>query len=195
MRQAVIEVYQFSELSESAKEKAREWYRQGAFDYPWWEFVYESAKDAAKLMGIDIEDIFFSGFWSQGDGACFVGSYQYRKGAAADIRKEFPTDTGLQRIAEDLQDAQRRAFYSLEASIRHRGRHSHAYSMAIEVQRADDKEMSDDLEDAIASALRDFADWIYQRLEEEFDWLNADEQVDDAIIANGYEFTEDGEVY
>ena len=36
-------VYQFDELSDSAKEKARDWYRLGAMDYEWWDYVYEDA--------------------------------------------------------------------------------------------------------------------------------------------------------
>jgi hypothetical protein len=40
--------------------------------------------------------------------------------------------------------------------------------------------------------MRDFADWIYSQLEKEYEWQNADEQVDDTIRANAYEFDEDG---
>lgn len=35
MQTIKTKVYQINELSEPAKEKAREWYREGAFDYEW----------------------------------------------------------------------------------------------------------------------------------------------------------------
>ena len=35
-----ITVYLFDELSDSAKDKARRWYRQGAFEYDWYDFVF-----------------------------------------------------------------------------------------------------------------------------------------------------------
>ena len=35
-----ITVYQFDELDERAKDKARDWYRQGAFDHDWYDFVF-----------------------------------------------------------------------------------------------------------------------------------------------------------
>lgn len=43
-------VYDFDELSDEAKEKAREWYRDGALDYEWWDYIFE---DAARI-GLEI---------------------------------------------------------------------------------------------------------------------------------------------
>lgn len=40
--------------------------------------------------------------------------------------------------------------------------------------------------------MREFADWIYSRLEAEYEYQNADEQVDESIRINEYEFAEDG---
>lgn len=48
---------------------------------------------------------------------------------------------------------------------------------------------SDDLRECLA----DFSRWIYRNLEKEYDYQNSDEAVEEAIIANEYEFTEDGE--
>jgi len=71
MRQAIktTDVYTFDELSDSAKEKAREWYREGGFSYDWWDACYETADNAANLLGITIDRIgkhtpciYFSGF-------------------------------------------------------------------------------------------------------------------------------------
>ncbi len=45
---------------------------------------------------------------------------------------------------------------------------------------------------AMCELLRDFAHWIYRQLEQEWDYQNTDEQVDESIQANEYEFDEDG---
>jgi hypothetical protein len=34
--------------------------------------------------------------------------------------------------------------------------------------------------------------WVYRRLEAEYNWLQADEQVDESIRCNEYTFDEDG---
>lgn len=195
--------YTFDELSDAAKEKAREWYRNGQLDYDWWEFVYEQADTAAKHLGIDIDRkgkhtpaIYFSGFWSQGDGACFEGSYRYKKGWRSALLHEFgPGDTlnELLSIGLALQEIQSKQFYKLEATCRHRGHYQHSGCMSVEVTHADSmyRDIGDD-EDYIRDALRLFADWIYARLESEHDWLTSDEQVDEALLANEYTFDEDG---
>lgn len=198
-----ITVYQFDELSDKAKEKAREWYRDGQLDYDWWDSVYEQADTAAKHLGIDIDRkgehtpaIYFSGFCSQGDGACFEGSYRYKKGWRSALLHEFgPGDTlnELLSIGQALQAIQARQFYKLEATCRQRGYYQHSGCMSVEVNHADSLYRDiGDAEDELRDALRAFADWIYDSLESEHDWLTADEQVDESIRANGYEFLEDG---
>lgn len=196
-------IYTFDELSEAAKEKAREWYRDGQLDYGWWDSVYEQADTAAKHLGIDIDRkgkhtpaIYFSGFWSQGDGACFEGSYRYKKGWLSALLHEFgPGDTlnELLSIGLALQEIQSKQFYKLEATCRHRGHYQHSGCMSVEVTHADSMYRDiGDAEDGIRDLMRDFADWIYDCLEKEHDWLTSDEQVDEALLANEYTFNEDG---
>ncbi len=143
-----ITVYQFDELNEEAKAKARNWYREGALDYPWWEFVYDDFQAVCELLGVTLRtssvrlmgggtrqkpNIYFRGFWSQGDGACFEGTYRYRRASASAIRAYAPFDKELHQIARTLAEIQRRNFYQLEANILHRGRYYHEYSMVIDV--------------------------------------------------------------
>ena len=180
-------VFTFDELADSAKEKAREWYRQGALDYDWWDTTFDMAKTAGALLGITVDDINFTGFWSQGDGACFTGSYRYSKG----WRKALEAGGGgdslarLIEIGEALRAAQAPVFYKGTATVsRPRGNYCHEHSPDIDVDVAD--------EEAITDALRDFMRWIYRSLEAEHDWLLADECVDESILANKYTFTADG---
>jgi hypothetical protein len=52
MRVEQVKVFHFDELDEDAKEKAREWWRDGGLDYEWWDSVVEDAKEIGKLVGI-----------------------------------------------------------------------------------------------------------------------------------------------
>jgi hypothetical protein len=80
-------VYQFPELSDVAKEKARSWYRELGPHDDWWDAVYEDFERICEILGIRLKTtpvrlmgggtrakpcIWFSGFWSQGDGACYA---------------------------------------------------------------------------------------------------------------------------
>ena len=200
MRVAEIELYTFDELPEPAKEHAREWYRTKCLDYDWWDCVYGDAKTIAGKMGIDIDNIYFSGFWSQGDGASFTGSYRYAKGALKSVKEYAPEDEELHRIAGGLQSIQKRYFYSLRASITNgagSNYYSHNGTMHIEAWDARRSGYADvgNAEGELADLMRSFSDWIYQQLREEYEFLVSNEQVDEAICANEYEFTEDGSIY
>lgn len=49
-------LYQFDELSEQAKEKAREWYREGALDYEWYDCIYDdAARVGLKITAFDLD--------------------------------------------------------------------------------------------------------------------------------------------
>ena len=185
------EVFLFDELTDEAKEKAREWYREGALDYAWWDGVYNTAKTAGACMGIDVDNIYFSGFWSQGDGACFTGSYAYRKGWRKALKAEFGGEVlaELTVIGEALQAVQKPTLYTLTAFVRHNGNSSNEYSTAIHVDADGIRGGRAIGEDDLKDALRDFMRWIYRQLEAEHDWLTADEQVDESIRANEYTFT------
>ena len=143
-------VYQFPELSDAAKEKARSWYRELGPHDDWWDAVYEDFERVCEILGIRLKTtpvrlmgggtrakpcIWFSGFWSQGDGASFEGYWSHAKGAAARIWDYAPTDAALHSIADRLQAIQRRNFYQLHATVMHRVRYYHEYSMAISVER------------------------------------------------------------
>ena len=202
-------VYRLDELSDAAKEKARAWYREGGFDYDWYDAAYEDFQRIAEILGIRFKtrpvrlfgggtrqepSIWFRGFWSQGDGACFESHWSYAKGAAKRIRDYAPQDGALHRIADAFQAIQRRNFYQLRAEIAHRGHYYHEYCMAISVERDSPtwQDMTADADEVVIEALRDLARWLYRQLEREYDYLSSEEAVDETILANGYTFTEAG---
>ena len=198
MRTESITIYKFDELSEKAKEKAIEWYRSDGFNYEWWDAVYEDAKEIGKIMGITIERIFFSGFWSQGDGACFEGSYKYEVGSVKNLKAYAPQDKMLHQIAIDLSKAQQPAFYKLFAIIKQQGTYLHEMSTVVETHDMDEicaYDVVERLSEDITEALRDFMRWIYRSLKKEYEWLSGNEQITETIRRNAYEFTINGELY
>lgn len=204
MRTIETKVYKYEELSDSAQEKARDWYRQDGLDYSWWEYSYEDFARVAEILGITLSEkpvplmsgkcryepeIYFSGFYQQGSGSSFCGTYGYAKGAVAKIKKYAPQDEELHRIAQGLQDVQRRHFYRLTADITS----ARGHYIRVEVEDSENRYRDiGDAEDDVRGLMNDFNDWMYGRLRDEYEYLTSDEVVAESIVANEYEFDEDG---
>ena len=204
-----IKVYTIDELSDAAKENARIWYRDQGLHDEWYDFVYEDFGTICGILGVtlattavrlygggtrDKPQVWFTGFWNQGDGASFAGRYSHAKGAAEAIRAHAPKDEELHRIADALKEVQRHNFYQLSADIRQSGRYCHEYTMAIEVERDSPswQPPTDDAEDAVTEALRDLARWLYRQLQAEYEHVTSDEAIDEAMEVNGWTFTAKG---
>ena len=202
-------VFTIDELSDAAKENARIWYRDQGLHDEWYDFVYEDFETICRIIGVTLAtspvrlygggtrekpQIFWTGFWNQGDGASFAGQYNHAKGAAKAIRAHAPKDTELHRIADELQAVQRRNFWQVHASLRQQGRYCHEYSMAIEVERDSPtgQPPTDGAEDTVIEALRDLACWLYRQLREEYEHQTSDAAVDEALIVNEWTFTAEG---
>jgi hypothetical protein len=217
-------VYKFEELSDKAKERARDKWREHEPSYDWWDATYEDAVRVAEILGIEIKQttrhcvstgtikhewdrtetaIYFSGFCSQGDGACFDGTYRHAAEACAKIREYAPKDETLHRIADELARVQSENKHRLCATVKHRGHYSHEFCTDIDVwadDAADDfyaeNEHANDValatQEEVAKLLRAFMKWIYRQLEAEYEYQTSDEAVSEALIANEYEFDEQG---
>jgi hypothetical protein len=220
MRIIETKAYQYAELSDKAKEKARDWYRNAsAGDSYWSESVIEDAATVAGFLGVTLRThdvplhgggtrrdpcIFFSGFWSQGDGACFEGSWSAKDVNLAALKGYAPTDKTLTQICTALADIAAE-YPDASATIKHSGHYYHSGCMDVEAYSGiyaddDDNETpsAQDRDNAfpdneVRGELRRFADWIYRQLQAGYEYQNSDEQVAETIIVNEYEFTENGE--
>lgn len=197
-RVAEKEVFKFNELSDEVQaeviEKNWNW---NVEHFEWFEFVFEDVKEIGKLIGIDIKDIYFSGFASQGDGACFKGDYEYKKESVKNIKAYAPLDTELHEIVQNLYLEQKKHFYQLSATIEHSGHYSHSGCTIINVYKIELADGCDGsvLNETIEQLLREFMQWIYTRLESEYDYLTSEEAIRESIEANGMEFEIDGTIY
>lgn len=217
MKTIHTDVYAFDELNDDAKEKARDWWREvNAGDSYWSECVIDDAKECLKFLGWDIGTargrrstpaIYFSGFSSQGDGACFEGSWRAADVNADGLKDHAPLDKELHRIADEMA-AIAKDWPDAACSVKHSGHYSHENCTVFADFESND-EAADDLiwgspeykthcakikesEDALIEASRDFMRWIYRALECEYEYQNSDECVDETIRANEYTFTESG---
>lgn len=199
-----ITLYTYDELSDSAKDKARDWWNgcRDEFDY---EFVIEDFKEVAKLLGINFKthtvrlmsgasrqdaNIWWSLDYCQSDYAAFEGWWTYAPAMAKKIRDYAPQDSTLHGITDTLADVQRRHFYKLEAAVTYH----HYYGLQVEVGHTEDRyrEIPDADYKTVKEAMKDLCQWLYHQLQTQDEWLGSEENIADAMSANGYTFTKDG---
>jgi len=213
-------VYTYAELSDDAKIKARDWLREASVsDNYFAEHVVSEFSDMLKAFGFETiganpncrsrgNGIYWSGFSSQGDGACFEGSW-----SAADVDSaavdaflaDRPGDTELKDYADTLRGIVGDCPFA-SASLRQSGHYYHEQSVSIDFEPGDDdcEERDGDglagyratlqaAGDTFTELCRDLMRHLYTRLEQAYEFENSDEQVAESIVANGYEFTESGE--
>ena len=186
-------LYKFDELEESAKARAIENLADINVLYEWHDSTIEDVRESAKLLGINISNVYFDGFWSQGDGAMFEGNYEYKKGASKAIMEYAPKDTELHQIAKDLQTIQKRYFYSICVTVKHSGHYYHENCTKWEISGKDFQSWNAPVaSEDIKEPLKDFMRWIYRRLESEYKYLTSEESIVETIKANEYEFDEIG---
>ena len=176
-------------LPEDRKEQIRNKHREAGLHDDWWEYVYEDAKEIGKQFGLDIEDIFFSGFWSQGDGACYKGSLRFKECDERDLPEEVRGVYQALHAVSSLLKIMDSDDY-LFVDIKTDGRCSHEYGMDFryyEDRSYEAEEVVDVHREGIEEALRDYARWIYKSLEAEYEYLNSDEYIDEHLHDEEYE--------
>ena len=200
-------IYKFAELSDDAKRKAIESNRDWNIHDDWHGFAKDEFVIIGGILGIAFDaypvklmngthrhepKIWFSGFCSQGDGACFEGTWTYSKGMSKRIREYAPQDAELHKIADALATIQKRWFYGIRTSISHRGRYYHEHTMHFSHAHNSDCELQSDVCDEIEELMKDLARWYYSYLEREYDYLTSDETIAESLEINEMEFLEDG---
>lgn len=200
MRVIETKVYTFDELSEEAKEMAIEANRYIHVEHnEWYEDIYDTFKEKYSDL-FEITNIYFSGFWSQGDGAMF----EYG-GITDKLIDEFIAQLKFsplrKKIIKDIfyfsGNGKHKYSYYHERSCSHNINVEHNYIVSMgHYPNIDD--LMDDLqimfEAFIEERYIDLAQELYSMLESEYEWLTSDEDITETLIACEYEFTENGEL-
>lgn len=182
--------YKFEELSEGARE-----YAIGTLtDDPDYSFLYEDLVRAGEMIGVEFNTrkgtrsepcIWWTGFYSQGSGLGFDGTYRYAKGAPKAVAEEYPQDYELLGIATALQEAQRPNFYRLYAMVTS----VRDTSISVSVEDGENPYRAiGDAERLIEEALQDFCSWMYQRVQDQYEWETSEDAVKEQCEANEYRF-------
>lgn len=163
MKTIETKVYTIDELSDKAKEKAREWYKSGD-DMPFLsEYLSEKLAELLKENGItyrDIPKVFYSLSYCQGDGAMFEGVVFWG---------------------------------DYTAKIKQSGHYYHYNSKAIDLLISDGyDEAPDDKQKEFNEIYIDICRTLEKAGYAYIDDENSNENVDENIRANEYTFTESG---
>jgi hypothetical protein len=197
-------VYQFDELSDKAKERAREWYRE-AIDENDYECEISEFADICEMIGIGLDthevklmsgktrqdpNIYWSVGYCQSDYAAFEGTYDYKADACIKLREMNDDDTWAPlRIAMVLAKIQAENAFGLRATVKITNKDW----MQIEVIDRRNEERYSLQFDEVIQLMRDLARYLYKQLRDQSDYLNSDENIDEMMEANEYEFDEEGE--
>ena len=199
MRVKQVERYLFSELDDDGKERARESYRR-SFDFQLHaECTIEEWEERLTAEGWSVPKygtltIYYSGFWSQGDGAHFISdSVDLERLARAMV------DSG-ELDDDDAIMVQRLLVYDVlgefSANFRTIGRYSHEGSVYAELNGYTGRELVDlavaQFADLLDEFRRDRCREIYRALETEYEYQTSDEVIDEWLSESGNEYDENG---
>lgn len=180
----------WNQLTEVNREQLLEKHRDCEVQWNWWDNVEEMFKEDMKAIGVYVEAMYFSGFWCQGDGACFNGY--------VNDWVKFLTAVEKPELVEEAVG------HDVSFKWQSMGRYSHENTVVFETSglwvdnpydeeddevrhvmwNAINKEggpiyaVSDDLVEFLKDKMRD----LYRQLEEEHEHLTSDEVVTEYIL-------------
>lgn len=194
----------FNDLGETTKSRILDKHRHWNVEYvDWWDCVYDLFKQDMDKIGVDVDRMYFSGFWSQGDGACFEGSVREW---GVFLQSLGYTDPALTKHAA--------AHFQLSVERRGYYYHENCTSFCVDLplpRNTEDEDFISDflpaayerdslheavwvsnlanfdsskLEEEFTEALRNHMRELYKRLEAEYDYLTSDDAVLDALEAH-----------
>lgn len=181
-----IEVFEIDELSDDAKKRAIESLRDINVSHSWWELVYDKHKQIINDAGFINPELHFSGFWSQGDGACFDCDYvnieQYAQTTnekrVLALQKEEYIDFGVMKNGYANHYSHEKTRYTDWSANR-------TVSGVL-------KAVCDGLENKIENRRLELCRALYRDLEAEYSYLTSDELILEVIRDSDYHFLENG---
>ena len=179
---------------EKLKEKVLQKYYDINVDFEgWYDGVYENWMEDLKNYGFEDVKIYFTGFCSQGDGACFISK-----------------NIKLSLLAEKLNFSSReiKVIKALQeqgyiySELTHNNQYYHEYSTYFVIYdgytRATWKhilKIVSRLETATKNLIIALSKGIYRDLQKEYEYLTSEDSILETLKLNDYEFTEDGTIY
>lgn len=185
----ILDDPRWTKLSKERQDKLLEERRGRGVDYRWWDFTYDNFKEQMKLIGIEVQEMSFSGFWCQGDGAWFQGRVDdwflvlRELGQLPKAHSYWPFDK-----------------WSFSSELSHRGGMPFTYDMPFDENPYDDEDEPlqhaafalrnpdqdavDDLAKDVQALFEDKARELYRSLNDEYDYRTSDEHIVDWLLNN-----------
>lgn len=205
----------FEALSEGDKRIILDRHRDINVEYDWWDCVYSDFTEDMEAVGIYVDHMYFSGFWSQGDGACFEGRvddwrlFLKSLGYTDKLMVQHFADHASFSVSHSDRyyhenctrfDAE---FYLPDQYVtdehfleRHGfGEELRDAALVAVLSEYNGRELKDEFAEAFKAHMRD----LYRRLENEYEYLTSDEAVLETLHAVGMldqiidDYTEEGE--
>lgn len=208
----------FTELTPKAKAYALDKYNNSE-DY-WYESTLEQAKEDGLALGFHIDDIAFSGFSSQGDGASWMGHIHLGEYIDANIKDDDPKQASYMVLRElirnewiERMEVDRPSFmYSHSGMMRNGGARDHAYDVAADdyyflgggiLKGASVYELYTSINgeyllfelcELAFNHAKEYADEIYKKLEADYDHYSSEEVFAETAEINEWDFDETGRI-
>ncbi len=205
MKAITINLYEFAELNEQAKQKALDEYRYINVEHEWWDYIFEDFKGICATIGImaDTDKMYFRGFYSQGDGSAFDATINVPAlldGIRQEKWKEYAPNEKLSFTAIEIDNRILNLFKKqlLDSPVIISKGHYIVVEQPFDFEynkRTDFTHIDDKLEvirDWVEGVTKQLNLFFYKMLSDEYDNLISKELVTETIEANEYQFTSDG---
>ncbi len=170
MKTKTINLYSFSELSESAKEKAIQNLSDINVDFEWWDFAYEDAENIGlKITEFDLDRN------RHANGEFTLSANE----VAVNIFRDHGTDCGTYKTATVFMNEWQPIFdnYTQEGNEKYESKESEDKLLELE-------------DEFLKSILEDYS----IMLQKDYEYLISKESIIETIEANEYTFTENGKL-
>lgn len=168
-------VYRFDELSEDAQQKALESLWSINVDHEWWEPCCEEFHEKLDKIGIECTTFYFD---------IDRGAYLYLDNPSVVDSARFMMACGIDGRTKAARDA--REFGIRIETHRYGGGSAANFVYSDGWDGETDQRATEFLQDVLAD--------FHSHLRKEYDYQTSEETIRETIEANGYEFTENGEV-
>lgn len=195
MRKVMIEkeIYNLEDLKQNKAlyEKAQRKFAEGECEVDWSSSFIDEKNTAMSKMGWYDLSIYFNGFYSQGDGASIAGKIDIED-ALSILKREVPAELKEDLCLQDTITIGRMTtmYY-----------HSNTLKVNVEFQEADDIVVENKLNEFIEQLGKDVLDWIkeesdkfYNELQQHYEYLWSNENFEEDVKSNDYEFDIDGDI-
>lgn len=210
-----IKAYEFDELPHNAKYHTIAEYGQPPDD--WYEDIINRAKEEGPARGFNIDEVLFTGFHSQGDGASWTGHVDLVAFIAYHSKpedKDYAEHTILVELIKDgwceekVEISRTGFYYNHSGMMRSAGIDDRLYyadeQSAIDrgiLEGANVQELAksidyeyllNQLDEWLLGKAQKYADEIFKQLREEYDSYTSEEYFKDLCDINGWRFDQRG---